>query len=295
VKAPGTGRGAARASLALTLMVGLAACGSRKNHGGSAGGGGGKTVEVALTDAGCEPATLDLAAGAVTFKVSNKGTDKVSEFEVTDGTRILGEAENVTAGLERTFSLNLEAGDYVLQCPGGSSAARGTMTVSAGSAAAADADLTAAADHYRRYVARQAGLLVSSTRTFVDAVVAGDVAAARQAYAHQGHGAGRRQAARRRDRAPAEDRRRRRRQGQPRRLAGSFDAVRPALDKRDTDLGTEIQSRFEAADQSLLPYRQGSGHIADDQLTATDIRELCQAIDALAEPLSRVGAKLVAS
>jgi iron uptake system component EfeO len=44
----------------------------------------------------------------------------------------------------------------------------------------------------------------------------------------------------------------------------AFDAVRApraALDKLDAILATQIQSRFEAADQSLAPYRSGAGYV----------------------------------
>jgi iron uptake system component EfeO len=127
---PTTGRTAVLAPLALTLALALGACGSDKGGSAGAGGGSARTVEVALTDAGCDPAKLDLPAGAVTFKVTNRGTDKVSEFEITDGDRILGEVENVTAGLKRNFSLNLTSGSYGMKCPGGSSASEGTLTAS---------------------------------------------------------------------------------------------------------------------------------------------------------------------
>jgi iron uptake system component EfeO len=377
----GTGRAAALVSLGLTLVVGLAACTSNKGGSGAGGGAGGRTVDVALTDNGCEPSKLDLASGPVTFRVTNKGTDKVSEFEVTDGTRILGEVENVTAGLERTFSLNLKNGNYVLQCPGGTGAASGTLTVTgAGGAATTDADLTAAADHYVEYLEQQTGLLVTTTKTFVDAVVAGDVAAAKKAYAparvpyeriepvaesfggldpaidaragdvpaNEWGGFHRIEQAlwtrnttkgmapvARKLLADVTDL-----QGKVRtvkldapqianganellgevskskitgeeerysridlvdfkaNLDGSraaFDAVRPALNKRDEDLGNQVKSRFEAADLALVPYRQGSGYVAYNRLTDTDTRKLSQAIDALAEPLSEVSAKLVAS
>ncbi len=126
MSAPHHGRAAALVLLALTLGTAVAACGSDGEGGGASGA---RTVEVALTDAGCEPAKLDLPAGAVTFKVTNKGTSKVSEFEVKQGDRILGEVENVTAGLQRTFSLDLESGTYELECPGGGDAAVGTLTV----------------------------------------------------------------------------------------------------------------------------------------------------------------------
>jgi iron uptake system component EfeO len=382
MSAPGTGRAAALTSLALTLMAGLGACDSKERNGGAGPGGpGARTVEVALTDAGCEPAKLELAAGAVTFKVSNKGTDKVTEFEVTDGNRILGEVENVTAGLQRSFSLDLESGNYLLQCPGGSSAARGTLTVTESSAApAADADLRAAAERYRQYVQQQTGLLVSTTRTFVKAVLARDVAAAKKAYAParvpyeriepvaESFGSldpaidaregdvpakewggfhriekslwigntttGMAPVARKllADVTELQQKVRGVRldasqianganellgevsgskiTGEEERysridlldfkanLDGSraaFDAVRPALDKRDSDLAAEIQTRFEAADRALAPYRQGSGYLPYNRLTDADTRKLSQAIDALAEPLSQVSAQLVAS
>ena len=181
--APRPGRVAAPALLALTLGLATAACGS-DSDGGQASGSGARTVEVALTDAGCEPAKLDLQAGPTTFKVTNKGTSKVSEFEVKQGDRILGEVENVTAGLERTFSLNLKQGSYVLLCPGGTGAAEGTLTVGAGAAAAgqAGAEVAAAAGRYRAYVQRETARLVARTREFVAAVSAGDVATAKQRY-----------------------------------------------------------------------------------------------------------------
>ncbi len=77
-------------------MVAVAGCG---------GGGGnahdlGRVVSVRLTDAGCDPATLTLAAGPVTFAVANDGAEAVSEFEILDGDRILGEIENLAPGLD---------------------------------------------------------------------------------------------------------------------------------------------------------------------------------------------------
>lgn len=378
---PVTGRGAALASLALSLGLTLAACSG--DEGGSEGAGSGRTVDVALTDAGCDPAKLELPAGAATFKVTNKGTDKVSEFEITDGDRILGEVENVTAGLERSFSLNLAAGSYTLKCPGGSSASEGTLTVSGGARAAGtagDADLAAAAERYRGYVEDQSGLLLASTRTFVNAVLAGDVAAAKRAYAparvpyeriepvaesfgaldpaidaRQGDvpaaqwggfhrieqalwvrksTAGMEPVARKLLRDVTELQRqvmtveldaprianganellgevsRSKITGEEERWSrtdlvdfkanldgarAAFDAVRTALDKRDANLATVIEDRFETADRSLAPYSSGAGYVPYNRLTDVDTRKLAQAIDALAEPLSQVSAKLAGS
>ena len=87
------------------------------------------TVELKLTDAGCSPATLKLDAGRTTFKVTNAGTGRVSELEVLKGARILGEKENLVAGLSGSFTLTLQPGEYTLSCPGGTTAATGVVTV----------------------------------------------------------------------------------------------------------------------------------------------------------------------
>jgi iron uptake system component EfeO len=233
VRATQAGRAAAPAFLALSLALTLAACGS---DGDSGGGSGARTVEVALTDAGCEPAKLALPAGATTFKVTNKGTDKVSEFEVKDGERILGEVENVTAGLERSFSLNLKPGTYVLECPGGGTASEGTLTLSAGAGAVggnASAEVAAAQGRYRQYVERQAALLVARTRELVEAVVAGDVAAAKLRYAPA--------------RIPYE-------RIEP--VAESFGSLDPAIDAREGDLPAAQWGGFHRIEQAL--WTQGS-------------------------------------
>lgn len=82
-----------------------------------------------LTDAGCEPNRAKAPAGPIAFEVENAGTSKVTEFEVLDGDKILGEVENLSEGLSGEFSLTLEKGSYTLYCPGGSDE-RGTLTVS---------------------------------------------------------------------------------------------------------------------------------------------------------------------
>ena len=64
-----------------------------------------------------------------TFEVANDGADAVSEFEILDGDRILGEVENLAPGLSGQFSLTLEPGRYTMYCPGGTSAERGPLVV----------------------------------------------------------------------------------------------------------------------------------------------------------------------
>jgi iron uptake system component EfeO len=87
-----------------------------------------KRMSFKLTDAGCEPNSAKAPAGPIAFEVENAGTSKVTEFEVLDGDSIEGEAEDVSDGLSKTFSISLEKGRYTLYCPGGADE-RGTLTV----------------------------------------------------------------------------------------------------------------------------------------------------------------------
>jgi high-affinity iron transporter len=120
VRAPA---GAAVVSVCALLLV-LTGCGS-KDDGKKAGS---KRVEVTFTDEGC-PASLEVPAGPTTFAVTNGGGGAVSEFEILDGQKVLGEVENVAPGVPGEFSLTLRPGSYVTYCPGGSRTERGKLTV----------------------------------------------------------------------------------------------------------------------------------------------------------------------
>jgi len=168
--------------LALAALS-LTACGDAADRGGASSAST-RTVEVALTDAGCSPATIAARPGATRFVVSNGGTSKVSEFEVLEGQRIIGEAENVVASIDGGFTLNLTPGRYTTACPGGASAATGTLTVTgAAPAQADDAQLAAATRGYTSYVEAQAATLQRRVRRFAAAVKAGDVARAKSLFA----------------------------------------------------------------------------------------------------------------
>jgi iron uptake system component EfeO len=105
------------------LALAAAGCGSGDPPEGA------KTMSFKLTDAGCEPNEAKAAAGPIVFEVENAGTSKVTEFEVMEGDKILGEVENLSEGFNGDFSLTLDQGSYTLYCPGGSDE-RGTLTVS---------------------------------------------------------------------------------------------------------------------------------------------------------------------
>jgi iron uptake system component EfeO len=171
-------RGALLPLAAAGLIAAVAGCGSSSDA-----PPGAKKLSFTLTDAGCEPAEAKVPAGPVSFEVTNDGSASVTELEVLDGDKILGERENITEGLSGSFSLTLDQGEYTLYCPNGTESERGTLTVTPGSGATASPELDAAAARYRDYVQRNAALLVGRTKQFVAAVEAGDVAQAKSLYA----------------------------------------------------------------------------------------------------------------
>ncbi len=149
-------------------------------------GEGAQKLAVSLTDAGCSPDHLTAKSGAVTVDVSNGGTGKVSELELkNDKGIILGERENIVSGISGQFTLNLEPGTYVLNCPNGDQEDNGTLVVSGkatGAAAAPSPLLVKATNGYRTYVTQQSNELLTGTKQFVAALEAGDVAKAKDLF-----------------------------------------------------------------------------------------------------------------
>jgi iron uptake system component EfeO len=150
---------------------------------GLAGPAGAKsnTVKVEINDDGC-PAKITTSAGPTTFKVSNTGSGDVSEFEVLSGDNIIGEKENIAPGLNGEFSLTLKPGTYKTQCPNGSEHATGKLVVKGSANTKLTPDGQAAVDQYRQYLIQQTAVLTAATKTFTDAVDAGDIEAAKAAY-----------------------------------------------------------------------------------------------------------------
>ena len=72
--------------------------------------------------------------------------------------------------------------------------------------------------------------------------------------------------------------------------------LRPALVERgDGALAKTLTARFAAVEKGLAPYRRSTplGWALYGELTAKDRKTLAQAVDALAEPLSTVAAKVI--
>jgi len=372
--------GPSKLTLAGLAALAVTAAGCGKDAGDSGAKKGARTVSITLNDKGCDPSTFEIPAGATNFAVRNDDTAAVTEFEVLEGSRILGEVENVAAGLSKTFSLTLQPGTYTTYCPGGSGPERGRLTVTGRAVARTkDPQASAAVSTYRRFLEEQARELVTRTRAFAAAVKGSDVAKAKGLYgparapyeriepvaesfggldpaidaragdvprsewtgfhpleqslwvkdSTAGH-------ATTADKLVADvlelQTRVKTVKLEPAQIANgavellgevskskitgeeeryshidlldfeanvagaktAFGAVRPLLRGADASLADEISTRFANVEGALEDYRRGEGFVTYTDLTKADTRKLSQAIDALAEPLSRVPSRIVA-
>ena len=114
--------------MSLALAVGLVAC-SSKTPGGSAA----PAIDVKASEFRFEPTTISVAAGSVTFHVTNVG-EAEHEFEILKGDQTVSEIEGLVPGLEKDLTVSLAAGDYTYACrlPGHfEQGMKGTLTVTA--------------------------------------------------------------------------------------------------------------------------------------------------------------------
>ena len=150
----------------------------------------GTALTVEITDTGCVVSADTAAAGAVSFELTNSGTD-VNEFEILaeDQLRIVGEKENVTPGQTVSYVAQLDPGTYFTACKFqmvGAPIGLAAFTVT-GEAAAVDADRQALEDeavtNYIAYIRSQVGELLPLVQQLVDAYIAGDDETARTLFA----------------------------------------------------------------------------------------------------------------
>src|ERR1700761_6644629 len=93
-------------------------------------------VSVKLTGNKCTLSTSSVKAGPVTFAVTNVSSTSITEVELQQNLRIVGERENLAPGLPTaSFTVTLDGGTYTVYCPGGSPENQ-TFTVTGKAAAA---------------------------------------------------------------------------------------------------------------------------------------------------------------
>ena len=184
-----TATGAAVCALA-AVLAGCSGTGGAPATGGATTPGGASQVAVTLVSEGgtdaCKLDTTTVAAGPVTFTVTNESSAALSEVELLDDERIRGEKENLAPGLDPvSFTVTLGGGTYQLYCPGADTELQ-DITVEGEAAAAPTGGvqdvLAEGAQGYAAYVVDQTSAMVQAVGTLVDAIDAGDLDAAKAAY-----------------------------------------------------------------------------------------------------------------
>ena len=69
----------------------------------------------------------------------------------------------------------------------------------------------------------------------------------------------------------------------------AFEELKPEVAGEDMALANEVEEGFDQVYEELEQYRRGDGWLSYEKLDEADRRSLSQKVDALAEPLSRVG------
>ncbi|MGW2058294.1 iron uptake system protein EfeO [Streptomyces sp. NPDC001840] len=170
---------AVTAVAALTAVTGCAEKSDAK-----AGSGAG-TVEVTAKDDACELSTNEFPAGHVELAVENKGSKVTEVYVLFPDDRIVTERENIGPGTKAKVTAEVKAGSYEIVCKPGmkGDGIRQKVTATGGTPVKRSPEMDAAVAAYRTYVQTQADETLPKVKAFTDAVRAGDLEAAKKAYA----------------------------------------------------------------------------------------------------------------
>ncbi|MGA5320963.1 iron uptake system protein EfeO [Streptomyces seoulensis] len=168
---------AATAAAALTALSACTAKSDAKD---------GDAIQVTAADTTCDTSARSVPAGQVTLKIENKGS-RATEVEIVfPDDRIVSEKENIGPGTKYTLTAEVKAGSYEIACrPGmkGHGVRQKLDVTGSGQSAKRNPALDAAVAGYRQYAQDQADETVPLAETFAKAVQAGDLDAAKKAYA----------------------------------------------------------------------------------------------------------------
>ena len=73
------------------------------------------TVNITITDKGCEPMNLSVTSGKTLFLIKN-ASKRAIEWEILQGYMVVEERENIIPGFVQKLTATLEAGDYGMTC-----------------------------------------------------------------------------------------------------------------------------------------------------------------------------------
>lgn len=145
------------------------------------------TIAVRVGDKSCEPMDLTVPAGRSVFEIEN-ASNRPIEWEILDGVMVLEERENIAPGFRSQLAARLKPGVYDITC-GLLSNPRGKLTVTASAHSEAEKvkpplkAFIGPLSEYKVYLAVQSGRMVQAVEALSTAIGAGDMDAAKSAYA----------------------------------------------------------------------------------------------------------------
>ncbi|MEV7790438.1 iron uptake system protein EfeO [Streptomyces sp. NPDC087512] len=151
----------------------------------SAAKDGDHVVSVTATDDSCEVSAKEFPAGHVELAIENKGSKVTEVYLLFPDDRVVTERENIGPGTKQRVTAEVKAGDYRIACKPGmkGKGIRQDVKATGGTAAKRDPRLDEAVAAYRQYVQQQADETLPKAEAFAAAVRAGDLEAAKKAYA----------------------------------------------------------------------------------------------------------------
>ncbi|MGW5049439.1 iron uptake system protein EfeO [Streptomyces griseoluteus] len=168
------------AATAAAALTALSACTAKSDA------KGGAAIQVTAADTTCDTSAKSVPAGQVTLKIENKGS-RATEVEIVfPDDRIVSEKENIGPGTKYTLTAEVKAGSYEIACrPGmkGHGVRQKLDVTGSGKSTKRNPALDTAVAGYREYAQEQADGTIPLAETFAKAVQAGDLAAAKKAYA----------------------------------------------------------------------------------------------------------------
>lgn len=145
------------------------------------------TIAVRVGDKSCAPMDLTVPAGRTVFEIEN-ASNRPIEWEILDGVMVVEERENIAPGFRSQLVARLKPGVYDITC-GLLSNPRGKLTVIASARSEAEKvkpplkAFIGPLSEYKVYLAVQSGRMVQAVAALSTTIDAGDVAAAKSAYA----------------------------------------------------------------------------------------------------------------
>ncbi|GAA4179590.1 iron uptake system protein EfeO [Gryllotalpicola koreensis] len=151
---------------------------------------GASQVTVTLTGDSGDTCAIDhtsAKAGPITFTITNKSSTAITELELLQGQRIVGEKENLAPGLAPVkLTLTLGGGSYTVYCPGADKEEQKFTVTGKAAAKPTGSVQTILADGTKGYGSYVAGVLadmVTAVGNLNTAVQSGNVAEAKKDYA----------------------------------------------------------------------------------------------------------------